>query len=132
MEQSSEEERVYLAKMIMALLDDWGVGADDRLKLLGLPPGVRIRHLERYRINAPLPDTDEVSTRVEHLIGIADALRTTYPRNPSMGSVWLRTPHRRFAQREPLSLMIDGGMDGLVSVRSELDCTFAWNRSGSH
>lgn len=131
MDSTIEEERLLLARSIMAILDDWGLDAEDRIKLLGLPDGTRARHLERFRMNTPLPDEGDVMTRVEHLVGIADALRTTFPRNPHMGSHWLRTPHRRFSRKPPLAIMIEGGMSGLIAIRSELDCSYAWYRSSS-
>ncbi len=131
MDSTIEEERLLLARSIMAILDDWGVGAEDRIRLLGLPEGTRTRHLERFRLNTPLPEEGEVMARVEHLVGIADALRTTFPRNPNMGPHWLRTPHRRFAKKPPLAVMIEDGLSGLVAIRSELDCSWAWDRSGS-
>ncbi len=127
----SPQERLALTRAIMYLLDRWGLGAQDIIRLLALPPDTRTRHLARFRTDTPFPEDHEVMTRVEHLVGIADALRTTYPRNANMGPLWLRTPHRRFQRRTPLATMIEGGLNGLISVRAELDCAYAWERSES-
>ena len=62
---------------------------------------------------------------------IADALRTTYPRNPRMSGRWVRQGHRRFGRRSPLSMILRDGESGLIAVLSELDCTFSWDLTGS-
>ena len=65
------------------------------------------------------------------LIGIADALRTSFPRNVEMCARWMRQPHKRFANKTPLNIMVTKGLPGLIQVRAQLDCSFAWNTSGS-
>ena len=85
--------------------------------------------LRRYRDDTPLPDTREVNERVEHIIGIADALRTSYPHNPSMGLVWMKQKNKRFKRRAPVIVMVEDGLDGIVAVRSHLDCSFDWFNS---
>jgi hypothetical protein len=115
----------------MGLLDSWGTNAEEKIALLGLPTDMRTRKLERYRQNEPFPDTEEINEHLEHLVGIADALRTSFPRNVEMCSLWLKKPHRRFADDSPLHVMVRDGLRGLIRVRAHLDCSFAWNSSGS-
>ncbi len=131
MTDSKADRRVALTRQIMDLLDSWGADGQQKIILLGLPADMRSRKLERYRQNEPFPDTDIVNEHLTHIVGIADALRTTYPRNIEMCSLWLKKPHKRFANHSPLSVMIERGLEGLVLVRCQLDCSFAWNRSGS-
>lgn len=131
MPSSSTERRVVLTGQIMELLDSWGASGQQKIILLGLPQDMRSRKLERYRQDQAFPDTDTVNEHLTHLIGIADALRTSYPRNIEMCSLWLKKPHKRFANQTPLSVMVERGLDGLIQVRSHLDCSFAWNLSGS-
>ena len=125
------EQRVEFSNQMMKLLDSWGASGSDKVVLLGLPEDTRSRKLERYRKDEAFPDTDEVNEHLEHLVGIADALRTTFPRNIEMCSIWLRQPHRRFDNRPPIAIMVDKGLSGLIRVRAHLDCSFAWNASGS-
>jgi hypothetical protein len=125
----SPQERLALTRAIMYMLDCWGLSAEDIIRILALPPTTRTRQLARFRADTPFPEEAAVMTRIEHLVGIADALRTTYPRNANMGPLWLRTPHRRFQRRTPLATMVEGGLNGLISVRAELDCAYAWERS---
>ena len=131
MPDSSTDRRVALTNQIMELLDSWGANGQQKIVLLGLPEDMRARKLERYRQNEAFPDNEIVNEHMEHLVGIADALRTSYPRNIEMGSIWLKKPHKRFSDQSPMSVMINRGLDGLVQVRSQLDCSFAWSRSGS-
>jgi hypothetical protein len=126
MDELHYEDRVRVARGIMRLLERWGVGPEDQRTILGLPADIRTRHLRRFRDNTPFPNAPEISERVEHLVGIADALRTACPRDPTQGALWINTAHRRFDRRTPLATMIEDGLGGITAVRSELDCTYAW------
>jgi hypothetical protein len=125
----TEEERVALARAIMAILDKWGLSAAEQVKILNLPEKTPTRMLRRFRDDTPFPDTEEVNERLEHIIGIADALRTSYPHNPSMGLIWMKQRNKRFQRRAPVMVMVEDGMDGIISVRSHLDCAFDWFNS---
>lgn len=127
----SGERRVEFSNQIMKLLDSWGTTGDDKIVLLGLPKDMRTRKLEKYRRDEAFPDTEEVNEHLEHLVGIADALRTTFPRNVEMCAIWIRKPERRFDNQTPIELMIRKGLPGIIRVRAHLDCSFAWNASGS-
>ena len=123
--------RVQVTNNIMQLLDSWGTNSDQKIILLGLPGDMRTRKLERYRQNEAFPDTEEINTHLEHIIGIADALRTSYPRNIEMCARWMQQPHKRFNNEAPIKLMVNKGLAGLIQVRAQLDCSFAWHVSGS-
>lgn len=130
MSDMSEEDRVELTRGILNMLDEWDISAKDQLVLLGLE-NVSAREVKRLRDSRPLPDDPNVMQRVEHLISIADALRTTYPFSKRMGKLWMHKPNRKFRQRTPVATMVEDGMVGLVSVRSYLDCSYSWDLSGS-
>jgi hypothetical protein len=124
-------QRVQLTNHIMQLLDSWGVNGDQKKIILGLPEDMRTRKLERYRQDEVFPDTDQINQHIEHILGIADALRTSFPRNIEMCARWMKQPHKRFNNEPPISVMVDKGLAGLIQVRSQLDCSFAWHTSGS-
>lgn len=125
----TREDRTQLGRMVVNLLDDWGIKASDQVNILALPDGTPGRKMRRYQEDTPLPDDPEVMKRVEHLMGIADALRTTFPRNANIGLLWLKQPCRRLRSRRPLEIMIEDGLNGLITVRTHLDCAFAWRES---
>lgn len=130
MSTMSEAERLELTRGILNMLEEWEIDAKDQLTLLGLND-FPAREVKRLRDSRPLPDEPEVMQRVEHLISIADALRTTYPFSRRMGKLWMHKPNRKFRQRTPIAIMVEDGIVGIISVRSYLDCSFSWDMSGS-
>lgn len=128
---TSAEERLGLTRATMHVLDGWELSAQQMLELLGLADEVRSRHLHKYRESLAFPENEETWARVDHILHIAEALMTTFPTNPAMGSRWLRNPHRRFRKMAPLQLILEKGREGLSRVRMELDCCYAWERTGS-
>lgn len=131
MNENSLEYRLELSRLIMALLESWSVPPGDQIRLLALPVETKPRNMRRYREDTPLPDEPQVRERIEHLVGIADALRTSYPRNIHMASTWMNSKNPRFGNRKPLQVMLEDGLDGIVAVRMHLDCAWDWDRSGS-
>ena len=113
----------------MGLLESWNIRGEHQIAVLSLPSTTRLRMLRRYRDDTPFPDDADVMERIEHLVGIAEALHTTFPRNANMAAQWMNQPHRRFSNRTPVSVMVEEGLSGLISVRAHLDCAFAWKQS---
>lgn len=122
----NHEQCVSLTRSIMAILDSWGLKGEAQMAVLDLPNGIPLRSLRRYRDNTPFPDSEQVFIRVEHIVGITDALRTTYPHNPPMGILWLQQKNKQFQDRIPLQIILDGGLNGLEEVRAHLDCAYDW------
>jgi hypothetical protein len=125
------DERLVLTRRTMDLLEGWDLGAKDILRILSLPDSIKARVLSRFREDEPFPDDPEVNRRVAYLMRIEEALHTYFPRNPEMRSLWVKRGNRRFGKRAPIAVMVEGGERGLVSVLSHLDCTFAWDQTGS-
>ncbi|RRQ21359.1 antitoxin Xre/MbcA/ParS toxin-binding domain-containing protein [Thiohalobacter thiocyanaticus] len=128
----TNEERIALTRAVINLLDNWGAQNSDQVRILCLPDGTPSRKINRYRdMGEPLPDEPRVNKSVEHILGIADALRTTFPSNPQMAPLWMQRRNKHLRRRTPMSCMIEDGLSGMVRVRTHLDCTFAWDTSGS-
>jgi hypothetical protein len=115
----------------MALLEDWGLSARDMITLLCLPDSVKARNISRFRDQDPFPDEEAVRRRVAYLMRIEHALNTYFPRNPEMRTIWVKRGNKQFGRRAPIAVMVEDGENGLVSVLSHLDCTFAWDQTGS-
>jgi len=126
-----DEERVALSRTIVELLNRWGVQSEDQVTLLGLPADTKPRALRRYYENTPLPNSPEINERIDHLLGIADALRTSNPCSATADVIWLHAINHRFDNRTPLDAMIRDGLGGLLAVRTHLDCAYDWHLSGS-
>jgi hypothetical protein len=126
-----ETARLRMANEVMELFAQWQVSLDDQHSLLGLPDSVKKRHIYKYAEDQPLPEDSTVMERAQHLMGIADALRTYFPNSRHARSRFIRTHSRKFSRRTPLQIMVDDGVSGLIRIRSHLDCTYAWDLSGS-
>lgn len=131
MEKMNLEDRVAFTRAIIHLLDSWDVNAADQVALLALPAGTRPGAIRQFRQSTPFPENAGMMKRIEHLIGIADALRTSYPRNAHMGSIWMNKINHRFDNRTPLATMLEDGLGGIIAVRTHLDCSYDWHISGS-
>lgn len=122
------EDRLELTQLILALLQAWGItNFSNLISVLSLPVETRGRTMRRYGSELPLPDLDPVNERIEHLVGIADALRTTYPMNPMAGHLWMRRPNHRFSDQSPAQRIVEHGLEALVEIRSHLDCSYDWH-----
>lgn len=129
--QYSPEEMLAITQGVMAYLDSWKLSAEQILAILGLTDTVKKRQLQGYRMgDRAFPVSDDLMVRIDHIIGIADALRTTFPFSDKMRLMWLRKPHRRFSKNTPLSvIMADEGTNGLMRVRVEVDCAYGYKIS---
>ncbi|EIJ33045.1 antitoxin Xre/MbcA/ParS toxin-binding domain-containing protein [Thiothrix nivea] len=127
MSQFSTEEMQALTQAVVRHMDEWNISGEEMLLILGLDSEVRPRHLAMYRNgDKAFPQTPEMLNRIEHIVGIADALRTTFPFSSQMRVLWLRKPHRRFQRRTPLAVMLEEGADGLMKIRIEVDCAYGY------
>lgn len=131
----TEEKKTALAditRTVMAIFDAWELETPEMQAMLALPENVRARAFNKFREGtASFPAEADVLRRAQYIIRIGDALRTTYPRNPRMGERWIRQRHRRFGGRTPLAVILGGGERGMITVLSEVDCTFSWDLTGS-
>ncbi|MBF0255369.1 MAG: DUF2384 domain-containing protein [Gammaproteobacteria bacterium] len=124
------DERMSFTRATMQVLDNWGLEAGQMHALLAMPESVRTRAFNSFRNETPFPSDPTVEKRAGYVLRIAEALRTSFPTNPTMGGRWIRQGHRRFGNRSPLSVMLQGE-DGMVAILAQVDCTFAWDQSGS-
>lgn len=124
--EHTQEKMLLITGRVINYLDQWKLSEAEIINILGVPE-IKPRHLSHYRKGEKaLPQTQEVYQRIDHIVGIADALRTTYPFSDKMRLLWLRKPHRRFKKQTPLSVILDEGINGLMRVRVEVDCAYGW------
>ena len=126
----NKESLMRTTSATMQVLDSWHLDTSQMQTLLAMPSTVRARAFNGFRRGTPFPDNPVVKRRADYILRISDALRTTFPTNPNMAGRWIRQGHRRFGQNTPLSVMLQGE-DGLIAILAQLDCTFAWDLSGS-
>ncbi|MGD8560109.1 MAG: DUF2384 domain-containing protein [Gammaproteobacteria bacterium] len=131
-EKLTVEQKSELTYLVMTMLDDWGVSNRDKITLLSLTGHIKSRAIARYYQGESVPDDPAVFERIEHLLGIADALRTSFPLNGQMAAYWLNQKNERFENMTPLSYMLEGGDDNVIAVRAHLDCGWDWHREESN
>lgn len=123
------DEQIEVTVRIMAILDDWGMSSAEIISLLALPDKTPTRALRKYRDNTPFPVTTELAERLEHIAGITDALRTSYPHNPQMGKMWIRQRSKKLNNQIPLQIIVENGLQGIIEIRKHLDCSYDWHKN---
>lgn len=131
MSELTAEERHTMTRKVMSMLESWNLSAQDMIQLLQLPDSVKARNMARFRDDEAFPVDASVDRRVAYLLRIEEALHTYFPRNPEMRDMWVKRGNKQFGKRSPLAVMVEDGESGLISVLSHLDCTFAWDLTGS-
>ena len=97
----------------------WGLSVQEQRALLGWPAASTFHKYKGGDFGALSFDT---LTRLSLVIGIYKSLQVLYS-EPEFADHWVRMPnsHELFGGRPALSLMVDGGIDGLYRVRRLLD-----------
>lgn len=131
MPELTTEERHAMTRRVMSMLESWNLSAQDMIRLLQLPDSVKARNISRFREDDAFPADANVDRRVAYLLRIEEALHTYFPRNPEMRDMWVKRGNKQFGKRAPIAVMVEDGESGLISVLSHLDCTFAWDLTGS-
>ena len=97
----------------------WQLSVVEQRGLLGWP-AASTYHKYKARDYAAL--SFDTLTRLSLILGIYKSLQVLYP-EPRFADGWVRMPNTNllFGGTSPLTLMIDGGIDGLFKVRRLLD-----------
>ena len=125
----TQDEQVALTVRVMEILDSWGMSSEEIISLIALPDKTPKRVLRRYRENTAFPISAELEERVAHVIGITDALRTSYPHNPNMGKMWIRQKSKKLNNQIPLQIIVENGLEGIIEIRKHLDCSYDWHKN---
>ena len=120
------DHNIHLTQAIMHALDDWKLDGEDILSVMALPDNIKVRHLSQFRKTRAFPDTPEVNERMRHVLGIIDALSTSYPTNPRMSLFWMTRTSKKFKDRSPIQVIVEDNLEGLVTIRKHLDCSYDW------
>jgi hypothetical protein len=127
MDTKVDQQRINITLKVMQILTDWRLSSSQQSSILSMPEGIRSRHMRQYIEGTPFPCDEQLDVRADHIIGISDALRTSYPRNVEMGAFWMKRENKLFGQRSPLNCVLEDGLDGLHAVRVHLDCAYGWH-----
>ena len=97
----------------------WNLSNEERRALLGWPPESTFF---KYKAGDPGTLSFDMLTRISLVLGIYKDLHILYP-EPELADRWVKLPNSNplFGGKPALSLMVDGGMDGLYQVRRLID-----------
>jgi hypothetical protein len=122
----TDQQKNQLTFHLMQVMENWKLEDQDQITLLGLSDSLKPRHLYLYRKGDKSFDFDQTSiNRSEMILGIHEALGTTYPTNREYASIWLKRSVKKFKHKTPLNLMLSGET-GMQRVWHFLDCTQSW------
>jgi hypothetical protein len=124
--QLTLQDRSDIARALMNLFDTWGLDTQQRITLLGLPPEMGIRNLNRMRNGEALPEESEILHRAQLLLEMQHALETTLPHNTAMVGLWMTTENVFLQDRRPLDVMLENGLEGLERVAASLHRSDDW------
>jgi hypothetical protein len=111
------------------ITDHFGLTEADRIAVLGDPARSTYHHwMKNARDKAPLTLPLDTLLRVSAILGIYKALIIMFE-DQNQALAWLKGPHQGgvFAGVSPMAHMLEGGHEGLMSVRRYLN---AWR--GGH
>jgi len=128
---TQNDHNIESTQAVMHALDDWKLGGEQILSVMALPDNIKVRHLSLYRNSQAFPETEEVTERLRHVLGIIDALSTSYPTNPRMSLFWMTRNSKKFQNRAPIQVIIEDGLEGLITIRKHLDCSYDWFGDGN-
>jgi Protein of unknown function (DUF2384) len=103
----------------MKIAKTWELSVDEQRGLLGWPAASTYYKYKAGEIGTLSYD---MLTRISLLLGIYEALHILYP-DDALADRWVKLPNSNpmFGGRPALSLMVDGGIDGLTQTRRLLD-----------
>ena len=112
-------------RVFQKISDRLGLSLAERIIILGNPSrSTYYRWLAKANHHRPITLSLDTLLRISAIIGIYRALTFLFE-DEAQGRLWLKGIHRgpHFAGNSPLRSMLEGGLDGHMSVRCYLD---AW------
>jgi hypothetical protein len=123
---TADDHNIQLAQAVMSTLDEWKLDGENILSIMAFPDDIKVRHLSQFRRSRAFPDNPDVNERLRHILGIIDALSTSYPTNPRMSLFWMTRNSKKFQNRTPIQVIIEDDLEGLITIRKHLDCSYDW------
>jgi len=126
-DQLNDQNKLQLTYKLSQIIEHWNLSDKEQIALLCMAKSIKARYLYLYKRGQKSFDFSENSFhRAEIIVGIYNALSTTYPTNSEYASIWLKRPARKFKHKAPLEIMLSGEV-GMNRVWNFLDCTQSWN-----
>lgn len=115
-----------------AIAELYSIPPHDRITLLGEPSSsTYYEWMRKARKDEPLTLPLDTLTRISGILGVHKALGVLFPIE-SEAMTWLKGPHRGevFGGQAPLEVMIEGRLNGILTVRRYLGAWRGGRRGG--
>lgn len=106
------------------VLDAWRVSYEEQPVYLGLPPDLRRRDYNKYRLGMVWPEKPEIYERARLINRIHRATLTIFPFSEESANLWVQVPQRPFGGKSALEVMRQHGLAGLRQVDLAVDNQF--------
>lgn len=127
--QTNPEQALLRTQEVMRILGEWGINSDAQIAVLGCQGQIKSRDMKKYQEGMKvLPDSEDINARIEHILGIAHALHTSYPSRPEAGASWMGQRNGKLRGRTPIQCILQDGRRGMVKIRTTVDCAWAWHQ----
>lgn len=132
-QHNAQAQALLRTQEVMRILGEWGINSDAQISILGCQELIKPRDMRKYREGMKvLPESEDIDTRVEHILGIAHALHTSYPSRPEAGASWMGQRNGKLRGRTPIQCILQDGRRGMVKIRTTVDCAWAWHQDDQH
>lgn len=111
--ESMEGEEKILTVLVEALLNRWGLIADERAMLLG--------NVDLKNFDASKRFNDDLKLRITQILFIHRCLRLRYPHDRKMVYGWIKAPSPDFGGKTPLETFLKNGDPDLLGVINYLE-----------
>ena len=118
MRNQSALDRRRLTKMVLKLLDLWGLASAEKAAVLGFAPS-NLGALARLQSGAPMNGRRQLD-RAVHLLRIHESLRMLFPQNRDLAYRWMTTKNRAFGGKSPIRAVVETRGQALLEIRAYL------------
>ena len=115
-----DQNRGTLAKMVTRAFENWKLGTEEQLAMLGLATNNRAA-LGRYRRGEPLAANRDLLERAGHVLAIHKNLRLVFPQDRDLAYAWMTQRNKAFDGLTPVDVIKEWGFAGMLVVRAYLD-----------
>lgn len=120
------QRRRDMARVVVRVLNDWGLPAEAQARLLGTEEATPRALLGRFEEGLDAADEGPLLQRMSALLTIHKALLQMHPQSVEMANYWVTTPHPYFNDRPPVRLMLDRGLEGMQRIIEHLNGGGEW------
>lgn len=113
----SSEELQAMQRAMLNLFGRWGVSDINASVILG---GISAKTYRRWKDGDYGRVSRDLADRMSNLLGVHKALRIIFA-DAVTGYQWVQAPNKAFAEKSPLNILLQGGMEDILRIRRYLD-----------